>query len=396
MTTAKRRVRMGMIGGGEGAFIGQVHRLAAALDGELELVCASFSRDPDNNARTGEACGLPERRLYPDWQSLIDGERQLADDERMDVLVVVTPNHLHVPISQAALEAGFHVFCEKPAATTLADARRLAATLDAGDCLYGLAHTYLGYPMVWQARRLVRDGELGRLRKIHVEYPQGWLGTRLEATGNKQAGWRTDPDIAGASGCMADIGTHAFGLAEFISGHHVSELCASLGVHNEQRRLDDDGDALFRTAEGASGTLTASQVCTGEENALKIRLYGDQGALEWRQMEPNTLVQRRLDEPMRVLRAGIDQPGLAPETLERLRLPGGHPEGYLEALANLYRDFACAIRRGERGAAVGVPGMTEGLRGMAFIEALLKSQASTAKWTPLDEQPRQDDAETTT
>ncbi|MDR5858058.1 Gfo/Idh/MocA family oxidoreductase [Halomonas eurihalina] len=396
MTTAKRRVRMGMIGGGEGAFIGQVHRLAAALDGELELVCASFSRDPDNNARTGEACGLPERRLYPDWQSLIDGERQLADDERMDVLVVVTPNHLHVPISQAALEAGFHVFCEKPAATTLADAQRLATTLDAGDCLYGLAHTYLGYPMVWQARRLVRDGELGRLRKIHVEYPQGWLGTRLEATGNKQAGWRTDPDIAGASGCMADIGTHAFGLAEFISGHHVTELCASLGVHNEQRRLDDDGDALFRTAEGASGTLTASQVCTGEENALKIRLYGERGALEWRQMEPNTLVQRRLDEPMRVLRAGIDQPGLAPETLERLRLPGGHPEGYLEALANLYRDFACAIRRGERGAAEGVPGMTEGLRGMAFIEALLKSQASTAKWTPLDDQPRQDDAETTT
>ncbi|MCK0767087.1 Gfo/Idh/MocA family protein [Chromohalobacter beijerinckii] len=396
MTTAKRRVRMGMIGGGEGAFIGRVHRLAAALDGELELVCASFSRDPGNNARTGEACGLSAQRLYPDWQSLIDGERRLPDDQRMDVLVVVTPNHLHVPISQAALEAGFHVFCEKPAATTLEEARQLAATLDVGTSLYGLAHTYLGYPMVWQARRLVRDGELGRLRKIHVEYPQGWLSTNLEGTGNKQAGWRTDPAIAGASGCMADIGTHAFGLAEFISGHHVTELCAALGTHGEQRRLDDDGDALFQTAEGASGTLMASQVCTGEENALKIRLYGDRGALEWQQMEPNTLVHRRLDEPMRVLRAGIDQPGLAPEALERLRLPGGHPEGYLEALANLYRDFADAVRRGEHGAAAGVPGMEEGLRGMAFIEALLKSQAGTSKWTSLEDTSQRHDAETTT
>lgn len=396
MTTTKRRVRMGMIGGGEGAFIGRVHRLAAALDGDMELVCASFSRDPGNNARTGESCGLSAQRLYPDWQSLIDGERRLPDDQRMDVLVVVTPNHLHVPISQAAIEAGFHVFCEKPAATTLADARRLAATLEASQGLYGLAHTYLGYPMVWQARRLVSDGELGRLRKIHVEYPQGWLGTNLEGTGNKQAGWRTDPAIAGASGCMADIGTHAFGLAEFISGHHITELCAALGIHGEQRRLDDDGDALFRTAEGASGTLMASQVCTGEENALKIRLYGDRGALEWQQMEPNTLIHRRLDEPMRVLRAGIDQPGLAPETLQRLRLPGGHPEGYLEALANLYRDFADAVRRGDRGAAEGVPGMDEGLRGMAFIEALLKSQAGTAKWTSLEDTSQRHDAEATT
>lgn len=377
------RIRLGMIGGGQDAFIGQVHRLAARLDDTCELVCGAFSRTADNNTITGEACHLPQERVYADWQQLLVAEQQLPAAQRMQLLVIVTPNHLHVPIAEAALQAGFHVFCEKPAGVSLSDVQRLAESWHASGRLYGLAHTYLGYPMVWQAREMVSAGQLGTVRKIHVEYPQGWLGERLEQQGNKQAAWRTDPALAGISGCMADIGTHAFGLAEFISGHQVSELCASLASHADDRQLDDDGDVLLRTDQGASGTLIASQVCSGEENALSIRLYGDKGALEWHQMEPNSLTYRSLQAPMRTLRAGIDQPDLFPTALERLRLPGGHPEGYLEALGNLYRDFAQAIHQGRQGSAEGVPGMASGLRGIAFIEAVTTSAKSEQKWTAL-------------
>ena len=377
------RIRLGMVGGGQGAFIGQVHRLAARLDDTCELVCGAFSRSKENNRLTGEQCYLPSQRVYDDWEQLLESESQLPESQRMQLLVIVTPNHLHVPIAEAAMRKGFHVFCEKPAAVSLSQAQRLADSWQASGCLYGLAHTYLGYPMVWQAREMVRDGQLGQLRKIHVEYPQGWLSESLEQQGNKQAAWRTDPQLAGISGCMADIGTHAFGLVEFISGHHVSELCASLNSHAEGRSLDDDGDVLLRTAQGASGTLIASQVCRGEENALKIRLYGDQGALEWHQMEPNSLLYRPSQAPMRTLRAGIDQPDLFPSVMQRLRLPGGHPEGYLEALGNLYRDFATAIQQGKQGSVEGVPGMASGLRGMAFIDAVTTSQQSDQKWTPL-------------
>ncbi|MDI5987151.1 Gfo/Idh/MocA family oxidoreductase [Halomonas sp. M4R5S39] len=382
-TTPHTRLRLGMVGGGQGAFIGRVHRLAAALDGEFELVCGAFSRMPDNNQHSGAQCGLPPERTYADWQQLLESERRRPADQRMQLLVIATPNHLHVPIAEAALQAGFHVFSEKPAALSLREAQHLARTWQASGRLYGLAHTYLGYPMVWQAREMVREGRLGALRKMHVEYPQGWLGERLEHQDNKQAGWRTDPAQAGASGCMADIGTHAFGLAEFVSGQRIGELCAALSSHAEGRRLDDDGDVLLRTAEGATGTLIASQVSTREENALKIRLYGDLGALEWQQMEPNSLLHRPHQAPMRILRAGIDQPELCPAAMQRLRLPGGHPEGYLEALGNLYRDFAAAIRRGDQGDVEGVPGMASGLRGMAFIEAVIASQASERKWTSL-------------
>lgn len=377
------RIRLGMIGGGQDAFIGQVHRLAARLDDTCELVCGAFSRTADNNKTTGAACYLHDERVYADWQQLLVREQQLPATQRMQLLVIVTPNHLHVPIAEAALQAGFHVFCEKPAGLSLSDVQRLAESWQASGCLYGLAHTYLGYPMVWQAKEMVSDGQIGKVRKIHVEYPQGWLGERLEQQGNKQAAWRTDPAFAGISGCMADIGTHAFGLAEFISGHQVSELCASLASHADGRQLDDDGDVLLRTDQGASGTLIASQVCSGEENALSIRLYGDQGALEWHQMEPNSLTYRPLQAPMRTLRAGIDQPDLFPTALERLRLPGGHPEGYLEALGNLYRDFAQAIHQGRQGSVEGVPGMASGLRGMAFIEAITTSAKSEQKWTAL-------------
>ncbi|MCM5705651.1 Gfo/Idh/MocA family protein [Larsenimonas salina] len=374
-------VRMGMIGGGDGAFIGKVHRLAAALDGHIELVSGSFSRTDDNNRRTGALCGLSPERVHTDWRALLEAERHLPEDQRMQMVAIVTPNHLHVPMAVAALEAGFHVMSEKPAGLSLEQTQALPQALADSGRLYGLSHTYLGYPMVWQARDMVARNELGALRKIHVEYPQGWLADQPEAQGNKQAAWRTDPAFSGASGCMADIGTHAFGLAEFVSGHRIDALCASLGIHAEGRQLDDDGDVLFKTAEGASGTLTVSQVCTGEENGLRLRVYGEAGSLEWRQMAPNSLIHRRAQAPMQIFRGGIDQPGLCDEAKRRFRLPGGHPEGYLEALANLYSDFVHAIRAQKTHDAEGVPTLSSGLRGMAFIEAVTASQRSSEKWT---------------
>jgi predicted dehydrogenase len=383
------KVRMGMVGGGEGAFIGAVHRHALALDGQIELVCGAFSRDKDNNQRTADALGLNEDRVYASWQALLEAEQALPASERMQVLIIVTPNHLHVPISVAAIDAGFHVFCEKPAAISLEEARHLKTTLKNRSVLYGLAHTYLGYPMVWQAQHMVASGALGNIRKVYVEYPQGWLSANEESH-NKQASWRTDPAQSGGSGCMGDIGTHAFGLVEFVLKQKVTSLCADLQTHVDGRRLDDDGAALIRTEGGASGVLIASQVCAGEENALKIRVYGDKGGIEWQQMEPNSLIYRSLGQPYQVLRAGMGQPGLCSEASERCRVPAGHPEGYLEAMANLYRYFATAVKAAdanseslhahELGKAPGVPGIESGMRGMAFIDAMLASSESDTKW----------------
>ena len=377
-STGRPKVRVGMVGGGEGAFIGQVHRQAMRLDGHIELVCGAFSRDPENNRRSGAALHLDPQRCYESWEALLAAEQARPADQRMELLVIVTPNHLHAPIAAAALQAGFHVFSEKPAALSLADMQQLAAIQADSGRWYGLAHTYQGYPMVWQARHMVQAGALGRLRKIFVEYPQGWLSEDQAGQGNKQAAWRGEPAQAGPSGCMGDIGVHAFNLAEFVSGQRIERLCADLGVHVAGRQLDDDGAVLFQTDGGASGVLIASQVCTGEENALTLRLYGERGGLEWRQEEPNSLIHRPLGEPLRVLRAGVDQRWLCDDALRRLRLPAGHPEGYLEAMANLYTDFATFIRLECTPA---VPGIDAGLRGMAFIETVIASHHSDAKWT---------------
>ena len=378
------KIRAGMVGGGEGAFIGAVHRHAMGLDGQYQLVCGAFSRNEDNNQRTADSLGLDDQRVYASWQDMLAQEAKLPEAERMEMVIIVTPNHIHVPISMAAIEAGFHVFCEKPAALSLDEAKQLADVVNGSDRLYGLAHTYLGYPMVWQAKSMVEDGKLGTIRKILVEYPQGWL-SEPDDPSNKQASWRTDPSQSGAAGCMGDIGTHAFGLAELISGHNVIKLCADMNSVVEGRRLDDDGAAFFRTEQGARGVLIASQVCIGVENDLKIRIYGDQGGLEWSQMEPNSLTYRTMDTPYRVYRAGAGQPGLYPEASRRCRVPAGHPEGYLEAMANLYNDFAVAVRQGLSGKAPGVPGLESGLRGMAFIEAMVASGASDQKWLAMPE-----------
>lgn len=374
-----QKIRLGMIGGGEGAFIGAVHRHAAGLDGHYKLVCGAFSRDHGNNTRTGESLDLDPARVYASWQEMLESEAALPEDQRMQAVSIVTPNHLHVPVSLAAAKAGFHVFCEKPAAVSFDEVKQLAAELASSSVLYGLAHTYLGYPMVWQAKDMVASGQLGKIRKVYVEYPQGWLSGEEESH-NKQASWRTDPALAGGSGCMGDIGTHAFGLVEFVLGEKVTQLCGVLHTHVEGRRLDDDGAALLKTQSGATGVLVASQVCAGEENPLKIRVYGDKGGLEWQQMEPNSVVYRPAGAPYQVLRAGGGQPGLCDAALARCRTPGGHPEGYLEAMANLYTSFAKAIYAGQTGSAEGVPGLSSGVRGMAFIQAMLDSSSSDTKW----------------
>ncbi|WP_434695068.1 Gfo/Idh/MocA family oxidoreductase [Pseudomonas sp. Z1-14] len=384
MKPAARKIRMGFVGGGEGAFIGQAHRQAAGLDGGFELVCGAFSRDPQNNRQTGEALGLAASRCYHDWQQMLDAEALLPLDQRMELLVIVTPNHLHAPIARQALAAGFHVFSEKPAALNLKELLALRDVLQGSRCLYGLAHTYLGYPMVWQAREMVRSGVIGQVRKVLVEYPQGWLSQDVAAQGNKQAEWRDDPAQSGLGGCIGDIGTHAFSLAEFVADQPIQQLCATLGTHVAGRQLDDDVAMLFQMQRGASGVLLASQVCTGEENPLKIRVYGDKGALEWRQEQPSSLIHRALDQPLSILRSGVGQPWLCEAATRRMRLPAGHPEGYLEAMANLYGDFARAIRERVEGPDVpGVPGIEIGLRGMAFIEAAILNHRGEAKWTTL-------------
>ena len=381
-------IRMGMIGGGEGAFIGAVHRHAAGLDGNYQLVCGAFSRNEENNTRTASALNVSTSRTYDSWQSMLEEEAKLPEQQRMQVVVIVTPNHLHVPISLAAIKAGFHVFCEKPAGISFAEVKELQDVIHASESLYGLAHTYLGYPMVWQARHLVESGKLGNIRKVYVEYPQGWLSGE-EETHNKQAQWRTDPAISGATGAMGDIGTHAFGLVEFVLNDSVTSLCGELNTHVEGRRLDDDGAALIKTKKGASGVLIASQVCAGEENALKIRVYGDKGGLEWRQMEPNSVIYRPVDAPYQVFRAGQGQVGLCDAASARCRVPAGHPEGYLEAMANLYTDFAKAVRANQKGKADGVPGINSGIRGMVFIDAMLASTDSDTKWESVSQEGTQ-------
>ncbi|PRO70376.1 Gfo/Idh/MocA family protein [Alteromonas gracilis] len=381
-------IRMGMIGGGEGAFIGAVHRHAAMLDGNYQLVCGAFSRNEENNLRTASSLNVPTSRSYASWQTMLEEEAKLPEQQRMQVVVIVTPNHLHVPISIAAIKAGFHVFCEKPAGVSFAEVKELQDVVHASESLYGLAHTYLGYPMVWQARHLVESGMLGKIRKVYVEYPQGWLSGE-EETHNKQAQWRTDPAISGATGAMGDIGTHAFGLVEFVLNDSVTSLCGELNTHVEGRRLDDDGAALIKTKKGASGVLIASQVCAGEENALKIRVYGDKGGLEWRQMEPNSVIYRPVDAPYQVFRAGQGQVGLCDEASARCRVPAGHPEGYLEAMANLYTDFAKAVRANQKGKAEGVPGINSGIRGMVFIDAMLASTDSDTKWESVSQEGTQ-------
>ncbi len=379
------KVRMGMIGGGEGAFIGAVHRMAAGIDGEIELVCGAFSSDAERSRRSGAALHLPGGRTYGDYRDMMVAEAVLPAEERMQFVAIVTPNHLHFPAAEAALRAGFHVLSDKPATLNLEQALKLRNILNQTGLLYGLTHTYTGYPLVKEARARVAAGDLGEIRKVVVEYPQGWLADQQHEGENKQADWRLDPTRAGASGCMGDIGVHAANLAEYVSGLMITEICSDLTSFVPGRKLDDDGAVLLRFNNGARGVLHASQVSVGEENAVSIRAYGEQGGLEWRQEEPNTLWLKWRDRPTEMLRAAGSY--LGDLAAANTRTPMGHPEGYIEAFANIYMAFAGQIRAREEGVepdarAADCPGIDEAIRGMTFIELAVAASASDVKWHP--------------
>jgi predicted dehydrogenase len=384
---AHRKLRMGMIGGGKDAFIGAIHRIAANMDGLIELTCGALSMHKDVAIESGHLLFLPEDRIYTSYEDMIIAESKLPADKRMDFVTIVTPNFAHFAPAMMALDHGFNVVIEKPITFTLDEAQQLKKKLDDTGLMLLLTHTYSGYPMVKEAKQLIKSGVFGKVRKIYSEYHQGWLSKLSEREGNAQAAWRTDPSKSGKSGCMGDIGTHAAHLAEYISGLKITQLCASLNTVVEGRRLDDDGAILLRFEAGATGTLSASQVAAGEENALKIRIYCENGGLEWAQQEPNTLTLRWLDKPAQTYRAGSGY--TAWESIyatHNTRTPGGHPEGYLEAFGNLYRNFALTLQAKINGELskpewLDFPGIEDGIRGMAFIENVVTSNQSTEKWT---------------
>lgn len=384
---SNRKLRMGMIGGGKDAFIGAIHRIAANMDGQIELVCGALSMHPDIAQESGRLLFLPEDRIYNTYDDMFKAEAQKPADERMDFVTIVTPNFAHFAPAMQALENGFNVVIEKPITFTLEEAQQLKAKVEETGLLLLLTHTYAGYPMVKEAKQIIKSGKLGKVRKIYVEYIQGWLSRLSEREGNAGAAWRTDPKKSGKSGCMGDIGTHAAHLAEYISGLKITELNASLNIVVDGRMLDDDGAVLLRFEEGATGTLIASQVAAGEENALKIRVYGEEGSLEWAQMEPNTLTVKWIDKPAETLRAGSNYADrLSPYATSNCRTPGGHPEGYLEAFGNLYRNFALTLSAkiaGEEPKAewLDFPSVDDGIRGMAFINNVVASNGSNEKWT---------------
>jgi len=382
-----RKLRMGMIGGGKDAFIGAIHRIAANMDGQIELVCGALSINRDVAIESGHILFLPEDRIYTNYQEMISAEAKLPADKRMDFVTIVTPNFAHFAPAMLALENGFNVVIEKPITFTLDEAKQLKQKVEETGLMLLLTHTYSGYPLVKEARELVKKGAFGKIRKIYVEYHQGWLSKLSEREGNAQAAWRTDPSKSGKSGCMGDIGTHAAHLAEYISGLKITQLCASLNVVVEGRMLDDDGAILLRFENNATGALTASQVAAGEENALKIRVYGENGGLEWSQQEPNTLTLKWSDKPAQILRAGSNYGDReSVYATHNARTPGGHPEGYLEAFGNLYRNFALSLSAKINNEIpkpewLDFPGVEDGIRGMAFIENVVASNQSNEKWT---------------
>jgi predicted dehydrogenase len=380
-----RKIRMGMVGGGQGAFIGGVHRTAAAIDGEIDLVCGAFSSTPEKSKASGRDLMLPEERCYGDYKEMI--KKELLRKDKMDVVSIVTPNHMHFGPAKMALENGFHVICDKPATFTLSEARKLKDLVDQTGLTFALTHNYTGYPMVKQARHLVQSGVLGKIRKVVVEYPQGWLAFLEEKKGYKQAEWRTDPKRSGIAGAVGDIGTHAENLAEYITGLKITELCADVSTMVEGRLLDDDASVLLKFDSGAKGILYCSQIANGEENALRIRVYGELGGLDWRQEEPNTLAHKS-QTFHHIYRPNVGD--LSPFAKANTRLPNGHPEGYLEAFANIYRNFARTVRKRMNGEVpteieLDFPSIDDGIRGMLFVESVIASGKSKSKWVKFKE-----------
>lgn len=383
--TPPRKLRYAMVGGGRDAFIGAVHRKAIALDGQIELVAGALSSSPDKARASGRDLFLADDRNHGDWQSLLADELQRPPHERIDFVSIVTPNHVHFPVAQAFVEAGFHVVCDKPLVHTSAQADALVAAVKRQGTVFGVTYNYTGYPMVRQAREMVQSGRLGTLRKVVVEYNQGWLATHLEAEGNKQAGWRTDPAKSGAAGAIGDIGSHAENLLATVTGLEIESICADLGSLVPGRALDDDASLLLRFAGGARGVLVASQIHTGIENDLRLRVSGTLGTLDWRQEQPSELVHFPHDGPKQILTRG--SPWLCESAQRASRLPSGHPEGFIEAFANVYAGVAADIRARLAGQtadplATDYPRVEDGARGVRFIARTVASAASTAKWTP--------------
>lgn len=371
-----------MVGGGIGAFIGNVHRMASALDGKIELVCGAFSSDPSKSKESGRQLFLPEERIYNSFEEMILKEKELPEGVRMDFVSIVTPNHMHFPPAKMALDHGFHVVCDKPLCFNMEEAEILQKLVEETGLVFALTHNYTGYPMVKQAKHMVETGILGKIRKVVVEYPQGWLNELVEATDNKQASWRTDPKRSGIAGAMGDIGTHAENLAEYITGLKISKMCAQISTMVEGRLLDDDGNVLLEFDNGAKGVLHASQISAGEENSLNIRVYGEKGGLEWQQMEPNTLVVKWQNAPSQIYRTGKGD--LCEAATAHTRIPAGHPEGYLEAFANIYRNAAYAISAHIEGrtpdALYDFPRVDDGVRGMNFVNKVIESGRAVEKW----------------
>lgn len=378
-----RKLRFGMIGGGRGAFIGAVHRIAAQMDGQAELVAGAFSSDPQRSLDSAADLFVAPGRAYGSYREMAAAEAARPADDRLDFVVIVTPNDQHFPVATLFLESGFNVVCDKPATLNLDEALALRETVVRSGKLFVLTHNYTGNAMVKQARELVRGGALGTLRKVVVEYSQGWLARDIESSGHKQAAWRTDPARSGAAGCLGDIGTHAEHLARYVTGLRIEALCAELNTFVPGRRLEDDANLLLRFAGGASGVLHCSQVAAGEENRLELRVYGSEASLAWRQESPDELIVMRFDRPREVMHRG--NPHVADAAQRATRIPAGHPEGYLEAFANLYRNAFGSIIAEVTGAPEpedsDFPTIDDGVAGMAFIEAATRSHARGGSWT---------------
>ncbi len=377
-----------MVGGGKDAFIGAIHRLAANMDGLIELSCGALSINPEIAVASGEALFLPKDRTYLTFEEMIKAEAALPADKRIDFVTIVTPNFAHFAPAKMALEHGFNVVIEKPITFSLEEAKELKQILDKTGLTLCLTHTYSGYPLVKQIKAMIKEGQLGKIRKVWVEYPQGWLSKLSEREGNAQAAWRTDPKKSGKSSVMGDIGTHAAHLAEYVTGSKITDICAELNTMVEGRVLDDDGAVMLKFDNGAKGVLMASQVAAGEENGIRIRVYGEKGGVEWYQHEPNTLLVKWLEQPTQIYRAGGNNGHyLSPIATHNCRTPAGHPEGYLEAFANIYRNFALTLGCKIDGTTptaemLDFPGIEDGLRGMAFIDNVVASSQSDKKWTP--------------
>jgi predicted dehydrogenase len=377
------KVRLGMIGGGEGAFIGAVHRLAARMDDHFELVAGALSATPEKARRSGAALGLPADRIYDDYESMAKAEAKRPDG--IEAVAIVTPNHMHAGPAYAFLKAGIHVICDKPLTTSLSEAKKMKAAADKSGLIFAVTHNYTGYPLVRRAREMVAAGDLGQIRLVQVEYPQDWLTEATEKTGNKQAEWRVDPARSGAGGAIGDIGTHAYNLADYVSGIDVVELSAELTSFGAGRALDDNVQIMLRYANGARGALWASQVAPGNENGLRIRVYGTKGGLNWVQAEPNHMLWSPFGQSTRIVTRGGPDAGAAAARVTRV--PPGHPEGYLEGFANIYSEVALAIKAARAGkkAPKGVhfPTIDDGVKGLVFIEAAVKSSEANGKWTRL-------------